>query len=691
MKKVCCLLISVLLLLFITGITASAEISTNDLPYDSYTYRLGTDTLLVPTPYNCTKTFEATDLGISNFNSMSDIFYDGNRIYLCDSGNNRIVILDSQMKLVSIIEEFDNKGKLDKLNSPSGVFVTDNTIFIADTLNSRIVEFDAKTFALKKILGKPEISILEADYNYNPLKVTVDAAGRVYVIASGINRGLIELDENGKFSTFLGAPSVVPDFFENIWRRFANKTQRDKLDQYVPTEYDALTIDNYGFIYAVAKNTENTAFVKLNSQGTDVLRFSDYFGDENYATPNGSVLSPYFVDVAVSNDEFYYLLDSQQGKVYVYTPEGKILYAFGTNGSQQGTFYSASALEIINDSVYVVDSAKNTINVFELTDFGSLVMKSVRSQNAGKYEDARKYWTEVQSKCSHYPMATISLAKLDVMDGNYRESLDELKAIGAIDEYNEAFTKSRDAFLRDNMLWFIIGVIAVVALLVWAVKLIKKTKVYNKISSTKLYKEYKYGTYTMSHPFDGFWDIKRENRGSLGGALITLALFVVCYAVRSQFSGYLVVEAQSSQINAFYECFKILLPLVLFAVTNWCFTTLMDGEGTMKDIVIFTCYSLKPYIVLSIPMFIFSQVLTLDEILIYNIVDIFTLIWIIFLLFIGMMMTHDYSLIKTVLTTICTLIGICLMLFIILLVINIVQDVVDFATSLYNEITFRAY
>jgi len=28
---------------------------------------------------------------------------------------------------------------------------------------------------------------LQADYNYNPVKVTVDAAGRVYVIASGIN------------------------------------------------------------------------------------------------------------------------------------------------------------------------------------------------------------------------------------------------------------------------------------------------------------------------------------------------------------------------------------------------------------------------------------------------------------------------------------------------------------------------
>ncbi len=450
-------------------------------------------------------------------------------------------------------------------------------------------------------------------------------------------------------------------------------------------------MDEYGFIYAVAKNTENTPFVKLNSQGTDVLRFEEEFGDAEYVSADGLTLNPYFIDLAIDESGFYYLLDSQQGKIYVYTDQGKMLYAFGANGSQKGTFYSASSMELINDRLLVIDSSKNTLNVYMLTEFGNAVMNAVGAHNAGEYEKARTYWEEVQDMCSHYPMAIIELADLDVIDGNYKKAMSNLKAIDATDEYDEAFLAWRSDYLRSNMVKIILIVIIAVIALVVGVKLVKKTKIWTKISENTLYKKYSYGTYAMLHPFDGFWDIKRENRGSFGGAMLTLTLFTVLYGIRAQFSGYIVLEEESSQINALYECAMILLPLLLFVVANWCFTTLMDGEGTFKDIIIFSCYALKPYIVFSIPMFIFSHLLSSEELMIYNMLDILTLIWILALLFVGMMMTHNFSLSKTILTTVCTLVGVCLILFIVLLLLNIVQDVTDFVMSLYNEIAFRTY
>lgn len=690
MKRIICLMLC-LLMIFSFAVTVSAETSTNDLPYDSYVYRNGETPLAVPAPYSCDQTFEASDFGLESFQSMSDLYYSGDRLFICDSGNNRIIILDSSFKLIHTVSEFDNNGVIDTFNAPTGVYCRNGSIYIADSKNSRIVQIDADTYSLKKILNRPEISLLEDDYTYTPLKLTVDAAGNIYVIAEGINRGLIEIDENGEFSTFLGAPSVVPDFIEQIWRRIASKEQRAKLDKYVPTEYNALQIDDYGFIYAVAKNTENTPFVKLNSQGTDVLRFEDAFGDSNYVSSDGLVLNPYFIDLAIDQNGFYYLLDSQQGKIYVYTDQGKLLYAFGANGSQKGTFYSASSVELVGDLLLVIDSSKNTLNVYKLTEFGGCVMSAVDAQSNGEYEQAQTYWNEVQSMCSHYPMAIIELANLDVIDGNYKSAMTSLKAIDAIDEYDEAFSAWRSDYLRSNMVTMIFAGIAIVIALILGIKLLKKTKLWLKISENDLYRKYAYGSYAMRHPFDGFWDIKRENRGSLGGALITLALFTVLYGIRSQFSGYIVLEEESSQINALYQCAMMLLPLLLFIVANWCFTTLMDGEGTFKDIVIFSCYALKPYIVFSVPMFIFSHVLSGEELMIYNMLDILTLLWILALLFVGMMMTHNFTLSKTVLTTICTLVGVCLILFIILLLLNIVQDVTDFVMSLYNEIAFRTY
>ena len=59
------------------------------------------------------------------------------------------------------------------------------------------------------------------------------------------------------------------------------------------------------------------------------------------------------------------------------------------------------------------------------------------------------------------------------------------------------------------------------------------------------------------------------------------------------------------------------------------------------------------------------------------------------LIFFGMMVTHDYSLSKGIITAILTLIGICLILFIALTFTNIIQKIYDFAADIYNEFSYR--
>ena len=66
-------------------------------------------------------------------------------------------------------------------------------------------------------------------------------------------------------------------------------------------------------------------------------------------------------------------------------------------------------------------------------------------------------------------------------------------------------------------------------------------------------------------------------------------------------------------------------------------------------------------------------------------------IWVVALLFLGMMMTHDYSLSKALLAMLLTIVGICLIIFIGLLFINVVQDVVSFFRDIYTEVSFRFY
>ena len=161
--------------------------------------------------------------------------------------------------------------------------------------------------------------------------------------------------------------------------------------------------------------------------------------------------------------------------------------------------------------------------------------------------------------------------------------------------------------------------------------------------------------------------------------------------MRTQFSGYAVTGTISENVNVPYQLMLILLPIAFWVIANWCFTALMDGKGTMRDIVIATGYALKPYVLLSVPLFLLSHVLTQEEAMIYTLLDAICLIWVLGLLFFGMMTIHDYSLSKSVLTVILTLLGMCIILFILLLLASLVQEIYNYFYGIYKELVFRTY
>ncbi|MDD2392995.1 MAG: Yip1 family protein, partial [Eubacteriales bacterium] len=266
-----------------------------------------------------------------------------------------------------------------------------------------------------------------------------------------------------------------------------------------------------------------------------------------------------------------------------------------------------------------------------------------------------------------------------------------LEPIGERYYYSLAYREYRSVFMKKNFTWFFLGAALLIAAAVILPKLVRKSPYYRKLAVQPLYKEFGYGKHVIYHPFDGFWDLKREKKGSMWAAGIYYGLFLVVYAVRAQFSGYVVTGIRSEDVNVLYELALIAIPIALFIVSNWCFTTLMDGEGSMKDIFIATGYSLRPYIMLSVPLLAMSHFLVGEEIAFYTVLNVIASGWTIALLVLGMMVTHDYSFSKNILATILTVIGILLMIFIGLLLVNIIQDVVRFVSDIYSEISFRTY
>lgn len=199
----------------------------------------------------------------------------------------------------------------------------------------------------------------------------------------------------------------------------------------------------------------------------------------------------------------------------------------------------------------------------------------------------------------------------------------------------------------------------------------------------------RYSLYLIFHPFDGFWDLKHEKKGNLKTALIIVAMVSAIFILRRQLTGFILNEVKLSELNIIVEILSIVLPFFLWCVANWCVTTLMDGEGSFKDIVITSAYALIPLILINVPLIIFSNVITLEEAAFYNFFDVLSLVWTIILLILGTSVVHQYSLTRTILTCICIVVGMGLIIFIALLFFSLLQQMYAFFYTIYQEIALR--
>jgi len=199
----------------------------------------------------------------------------------------------------------------------------------------------------------------------------------------------------------------------------------------------------------------------------------------------------------------------------------------------------------------------------------------------------------------------------------------------------------------------------------------------------------KYSLYVCTHPLDGFWDLTHEKRGSIAAANIILAAAILVEILRLTLTSFQFVTVNMEYFNAVIVLLRILLPVFLWTVANWSLTTLMDGKGRMKEIYMAVCYALTPYVIINAIMIVLSRLITFDEGAVYWFLAGFAAVWTAVLILSGMMMIHDYSFGKTVLSSLLTIIGMGVMVFIFVVFFSLISDATAYFISLYKEILFR--
>lgn len=503
---------------------------------DSYFYDVNGNDASAPRSFTVERVINIVDIDpsktLTSAFTPSDICYANGYLYILDSLNNRVYILDEQYQTVKIIsgligdipdlpktqadvpegeEGSGSSGNTQSnkysLNKPKGIYVTaDGAIYISDTENQRIVVCDMDGI-VSRVYQEIKCSVLGAKYTFNPARLVIDNTGDLQVICEGINRGIMQITSDGEFRAFFGAPDVVISLWERVWRNFATEEQLAQMIAITPTEYSSLAVDSRGFIYPTIAALDEAAVQalknlsisatyapvkKLSADGTDMLRrkgLSSPMGDLNWAP--GKDTYPTIVDIAVDSESGRYtILDSRTGRFFTYDADGNMLYLCGGLGIAQGAFQTASALDINGDYVYVADTGSRTVTVLRATEYVHAINEAAEATSNGLWTESIALWEDVLSYNSNMYIANIGLGKAemrlamalidDQTDENGLSALDHYaKAIVYFDRasektnYSVAFTALRTNEL-EKYFGLIFGAIGVLIVGFFVLSIVRK-------------------------------------------------------------------------------------------------------------------------------------------------------------------------------------------------------------------------
>ena len=725
MKKITIAIVLALIFVMLLAVPAEAFNS-----FQTYTYSINGDPLYSPDAYIPVGTYNSAHMGLTTaLAAPNDMVVDEDmNVYIADMTNNCIVVLDRYYKHKFTITTFTNEiGAPDKLNSPRGVFVTKNKyngygelveggrIYVCDTLNYRLVVFDREGNFMY-VLDAPESQLIEEDDIYRPVAVAVDKYNRIYVVSDTTTDGIIVLTEDGEFTGFIGAQKVSISLWDIIWRRFQTEEQKKLSSAFVPVTFSNITVSEQDFVYATSdkidsskvasairsksKSGDNSPVKMLNAAGAEIMRRNGFYpplgeisyidktNDTSYAYTGVSTVG----DVALGESKTWSITDTKRSKVFTYDFEGNLLFAFGDMGNKQlGNVGYVQAIAYQGDKLLVLDSGTSkSITVYERTEYGEILYAAVTDQVNRAYTNSIGNWTEILMRNSNFDAAYVGIGQALYKLGQYDEAIEYYKSAYDTANYSTAFVEIRKLTVEQYFIWIPIVAIALCVAIVLASKKITHINVRAATSGEKITfgKEVLYGFHILSHPFDGFWDLKHEKRGSVRGGLVFVAVSVITFFYQAIGQGYL-FNPRGAYSTIFTQLISVVVPLMLFITANWCLTTLFEGEGSFKDVFIAVSYSLVPVPLLIIPATIMSNMVAANEKSFVNLLVTLAFVWAGFLIFFGMMVTHDYSLGKNMITIIGTIVGMVFIMFVALLFTTLLGKMVGFVSNIITEISYR--
>ncbi|MBR6358518.1 MAG: hypothetical protein IKS11_02620 [Lachnospiraceae bacterium] len=480
-RKTGCMLLCLALLagIFITPNNRTYAADGTAYEYEGYIYDYWGNSQKTPSAFTLATMIDDGSLTGFSFGSIDDVCTsrDG-RIFLCDKTNGRVNIFDSNglfLQSVKVLKVGEGKIALNPdgtqvtLVSPSGAWFHEKTneLYIADSTNKNVYVLDGTTYYLTRTITAPED--MTGVTEYAPSKVTVDNAGRIYIVVASSYEGIVELNEDGTFSGYFGVNEPRINLVQYFWKSIATDTQKEKMGKTYAPGFTNVALDSEGFVYAVTKETAaSTKLFRLNSNGENVIRSEgfDLIGDlKTMRTESGESC---FIDVSVTDYGVAAVLDETRGRIFLYDFDGNILNVFGGYGYSKGQFRKPTSLCWLGNNLIVTDTELKCAYILTPTKFGLAALNASEEYYNGRWENATKYFEECISLNANYEVAYVGLGKNLLMQDKFEDAMYYFKLGNARDYYSKAYNGYRGEQIRSHFWVIALVFVTLITLLVWS-------------------------------------------------------------------------------------------------------------------------------------------------------------------------------------------------------------------------------
>jgi tetratricopeptide (TPR) repeat protein len=665
----------ILLLIVPLSVGAAGKPAQSKAPYNTFTQGPGGAFYITQDAYT---PLDEIDLPVA---SPEEMFLAGDgSLYIADTGNARIVRLDAAFKVAA---EY-GKGIL---KSPTGLYVDEaGTLYIADAGKNTVIMLD-KDGKLIREFGRPSEPLYGKSQEFLPRKIAVDARKNIYIVSEGAVNGLTMMNTNGYFIGYFGANSAEMSLRMIVQRLFLSSEQ---LAQFVRNEAASpsnIAIDSQSLVYTVsAGTTEGRSIRKFNIAGKNL--FPEII-DSNV-----------FRDVEVSDDGLIIAVDAD-GILAEYAQNGTLLFYFGAKdeGAEQrlGMLSNPVAVERAGDDLYVLDKNKNAIVSFRATSFARKVHEGVRLYMGGFYKEAKPYFDEVLTYNGLFIMAYQALASAYYKEGDFANALQAYRIAESRNGYSETFWELRNAVLQRSLggtltglfgLWVVFGVFnRLERRRRWLDPVRHGLQALRKI---RLIDDFAFMFRFIRQPSDSFYYIKQNLRGSLLFAFVIYAWVVAVRVVVLYVTGFIFSPYSTSwQINPEMEIVTTLGLIVLWNAANYLVSTISDGEGKLRHVIIGSAYSLFPYVLFALPIALISNVLTRNEAFLYSFSTQLMWLWVGIMLVIMVKEIHNYSFSETVRNIVVTVFTMAIFLLTLYVLYVLFSQLYEFVLALIREVGLR--